>query len=65
MAKRRPRRRQSPLDQIERLANGRCPVHGLFMPQVAGWYQLPGDTANRARRSFTSVRTEDDRVGSV
>jgi hypothetical protein len=37
------RRRQSPMDQIERLyANGCCPVHGLFMPQVATWYQYPG-----------------------
>src|SRR5918992_1160372 len=42
MAKRRPKRRQSALDQTERLANGCCPVHGLFMPQVAGWDQLPG-----------------------
>jgi hypothetical protein len=42
MAKRRPRRRQSPVDQIERLANGCCPVHGMFMPQVAAWYHLPG-----------------------
>ena len=40
----RSRRRQSPVDQIERLlANGCCPVHGLFMPQVAGWYQLLGE----------------------
>jgi hypothetical protein len=37
-----PRRRQTPVDQIERLANGCCPVHGLFMPQVGSWYQRPG-----------------------
>jgi hypothetical protein len=42
MPTRRPRRRQTPVDQIERLANGCCPVHGLFMPQVAAWYHLPG-----------------------
>jgi hypothetical protein len=38
----RSRRRQTPVDQIERLANGCCPVHGIFMPQVGYWYQLPG-----------------------
>jgi hypothetical protein len=38
----RSRRRQSLVDQIERLANGCCPVHGLFMPQVASWYLIPG-----------------------
>lgn len=31
-------RRQSLVDRINRLNNGCCPIHGLFMSQVDGWY---------------------------
>jgi hypothetical protein len=31
-------RRQSHADQERRLTEGRCPIHGLSMPQVDGWF---------------------------
>jgi hypothetical protein len=30
--------RQSRDERLKRLNRGRCPVHGLWMPQVDGWY---------------------------
>jgi hypothetical protein len=38
----RSRRRQTPIDRIERLAHGHCPVHGIPMPSVGSWYEEPG-----------------------
>jgi hypothetical protein len=32
------RRKQSPTDRLHRLHQGRCPVHGISMPQVDSWY---------------------------
>src|SRR5262245_5000334 len=33
------RRKQSPGEGDSRLAQGRCPVHGLPMPPIDRWYQ--------------------------
>ena len=32
-------KRQSVRDRKERLSRGCCPTHGLFMPQIDGWYR--------------------------
>ena len=37
--------KQSPADRLFRLSEGRCPVHGYWMPQVDGWYY--SDTGER------------------
>lgn len=31
-------RKQSVIDRVKRLSEGRCPVHGIPMPQVDRWY---------------------------
>jgi hypothetical protein len=31
------RRKQSVADRRQRLSEGRCPVHGLYMPQIGPW----------------------------
>lgn len=35
-------RQQSAADRRKRLGEGRCPVHGIFMPQVGGWSRRVG-----------------------
>lgn len=42
-------RRQSEMDHARRLARGSCPVHGLSMGQVDGWY------VGRDGRDYTIV----------
>ena len=39
------KRRQSPADRLQRLATGSCPVHGIGMPQVSGWFEGYGDSS--------------------
>jgi hypothetical protein len=35
-------KKQSVKDRRERLSKGCCPTHGLFMPQIEGWYRFNG-----------------------
>lgn len=34
-------KKQSVGDQLERLLDGRCPVHGHPMPQIGNWHTDP------------------------
>lgn len=36
-------RKQSPKDKQRRLNEGRCPTHGLPMPQADGWFYPKND----------------------
>lgn len=46
-------RKQSAKDRIKRINEGRCPIHGLYMPQVGRWEEQIGGPLDGAQ--FTIV----------
>lgn len=45
--------KQSKEDRTNRLSEGRCPVHGIWMPQVDSWHEQNGGALDGAQ--FTIV----------
>lgn len=41
-------KKQSIQDRVKRINEGRCPIHGLYMPQVGYWEEQKGGALDGA-----------------